>query len=98
MTREEATVLVGRMRGSWPRMYLIDDGLDVWLDYFSEQDFDVAVAALRRLSRERPNAPAISDFVEAIEGESKYRFKCPQCGTGWPTQSRCQEHVENVHL
>lgn len=97
MTPEEARVLVGRLKGSWPRMYLVDDGLDVWLDYFSEQDFDLAVAALRVLSRERPHPPAVSDFVTAIEGQGKYRFKCPVCGIGWPSQARCDEHVENIH-
>lgn len=97
MNTDEATVLVGRMKGYWPRMYLVDDGLDVWLDYFRDQDFEMAVQALQQLARERERPPAVYDFVQAIEGESKRRFKCPVCGIGWPSQERCDEHVENVH-
>lgn len=97
MTIAEASVLVGRMKGYWPQMYLVDDGLDVWLDYFSRLEFDAAVEALGHLARERPKPPAVYDFVQAVEGETKRRFKCPECGIGWPTQERCDEHVANVH-
>jgi hypothetical protein len=91
MTLDEATVLVGRMKGYWPRMYLVDDSLDVWIDFFKGLEFETAVGALGRLARERHTPPAVFDFVQAIEGESKRRFKCPECGIGWPTQERCDE-------
>lgn len=97
MTLEEATVLVGRMRGTWPSMYLVDDGLDVWVDYFLEQDFDTAVIALHTLSRTLGKPPALRDFVELIEGERKRRFKCPVCDLGFPTQERMVEHLEIIH-
>jgi hypothetical protein len=94
---EEAGVIVGRMRGTWPRMYLVDDGLDVWTDYFLEQDFEPVVFALHKLSKERATPPAIKDFADVVEGENAHRFKCPHCGLGFKTEARVQEHVENIH-
>ena len=97
MTPEEASVLVGRMRGTWPRMYIVDDGLDVWLDYFARHDFDLAYLALRKLTEALDRVPGIKDFADIIEGEKTHRVKCPHCGIGWPSEARLAEHVENVH-
>jgi len=97
MTPEEASVLVGRMRGTWPRMYLVDDGLDVWLDYFIRHDFDLSYLALRKLTETLDRVPMIKDFVDIIEGERKHRVKCPHCGLGFRTPGRVQEHQESVH-
>lgn len=97
MTLDEARVIVGRMRGTWPRMYLVDDGLDVWTDYFLGQDFDSAVAALHKLSRELAAPPSIKDFVDAIEGDWRRAHKCPHCGLGFASDARVEEHVGHIH-
>lgn len=97
MELDEANVLVGRMRGTWPKMYLVDDGLDVWLDYYVKQDFDLAYLALRKLTETLAFPPSIKDFVDAIEGEAAHRVKCPKCGLGFRTEARMEEHVGNVH-
>jgi hypothetical protein len=97
VTVDEASVLVARMRGTWPRMYLVGGALDVWHDFFSRRDFATCVAALQKLAVTFKDPPAIYDFAQAIDGDRSQKFKCPTCGIGHPSPAGLSEHFDNVH-
>lgn len=97
MTVDEASVLVERMRGTWPRMYLVGGGLDVWHDFFSRRDFDACFTALQKIAVRHREPPAIYDFAQEIDGEASRKFKCPECRLGLPSPAALRDHFDNVH-
>lgn len=97
MTNEESDFLIRLMRGSWPDMYLTDDGEVAWKFWLEDKEADDVTRAYRLLVDRTQKPPAIADFVSTIKEVKARKYTCPRCGHGASSEAAVAEHLANVH-
>lgn len=97
MTNEESDFLIRLMRGSWPDMYLTDDGEVAWKFWMENKDVEDATRAYMLLADRAEKPPTIATFVAAIKEVKARKYTCPRCGHGASSEAAVAEHLANVH-
>jgi|688.fasta_scaffold01756_40 hypothetical protein len=86
MNSREVGEILGYLSAAWPKYELFPETVKVWIDQFSETDFEVAQKAARKVVAEDNWFPSVSRFIGICKTESRMSERplgCDHCDNGF---------------
>ncbi|MDH4038796.1 MAG: hypothetical protein OEV86_15085 [Candidatus Krumholzibacteria bacterium] len=97
MTDAATDRIIRLMRGTWPTMYLTDDGEVAWKFWLEDKDSDEVLHCLRLIADRQEDPPSVPTFNKTLRELHARKHACPCCGHGVATEGALAEHMFNVH-
>ena len=97
MTDEQMTNILVLMRGTWPNMYLRDEGELAWRFWLEDKNHPDVLRSVVSLSERQSNPPSVFDLVTTLREIQSRKFTCSMCGHHVASETALSDHLYNVH-